>query len=379
MRPVKKEPIMMDLDNDDECMMDTEQTDTSIKSGEANPSNMQRHFCAANDDADGWDNTNIDHQCMKLLDSFREDGDSYMRDNPLRSLRYDVDNGGYDNRVFKAVTNKQRSREDGNTIRVTKKNVESRKTSKRKTRKEAVPELRRREKSPAATEKSVEARVITSRVKRRNSQHNVEARKKKNSDGQMIPDESYRFYLKSLVEKSKSSRTNPEKEIQVKCEEDTMSLSDSDIIAVGDRPFMDEEDSPFVPSKSYKVVDLEEGSVDQTNSWFKKEIMNVLKQPYNEEEFNELYNEASVCRASTRCLELRDGRDLSYTPTDKTRPSYLDMYPKLQREVEYLREKDRRHRALNLLRGFIFYLKNVARHDAFKPWRNRECMKIRCP
>ncbi|CAH2033535.1 unnamed protein product [Thlaspi arvense] len=383
MRPVKEEP--MDLDNDDEvseCMMDTEQTDSSTKSADANLSNMQRIFRAAaaasNDDLD----TKINHPYMMLLDSFREDGVSYLRDNPLRSIRYDVDNGGYDKRGFKAVQDKQRSREDGNTVRVTKKkNVEPRpraEASTKKTTREAGSVLRRRE--CPVTEKSVKEELITSLVER-NAQHNVGASEKEMSEGEVVPDENYRSHLASLVEKSKRSRTNPDKEIQVKREEDAMSMSGSDIVAVQDRPFGDEEDSPFVPSKSCKVVDLEEESDgDQPNSWFKKEIMNVLKQPYNEEEYDELYEEASVRRVLTKHVELRDGRDFS-CPTGEKKPSYLDLYPKFKKKIRMLhetkREKDRRI-ALNLLRGFIFYLTKVARHDAFKPWLNRECLNITC-
>lgn len=256
MIPVKKELIVMGLEDDDECMMDAEEINTSTESGEADHSNMQQIVSAANDnDDDDWD-AKIDHQYMKLLDSFREDGDSYLRDNPLRCIRYDVDNGGYDKREFKSFTeNKRRSREDRrNTIRVTKKNVGSKthvRASTKKSTKEADLELRRRE--SLVKEKSVEAMLITSHVKR-NSQRNVEANKEENSEGQMVLDENYRSYLTWLVENSKSSRTNPEKQIQVKWEEYTMSLSDSDIIAVEDHPFLDEEDSPFVPSKSYNVI-----------------------------------------------------------------------------------------------------------------------------
>ncbi|KAG7597833.1 hypothetical protein ISN44_As06g021480 [Arabidopsis suecica] len=390
MRAVKKEFIVMDLDDNDEnvrCgkvkeeyMMDAEQINSSTDSGKTNPSNMQQIVSAVasdDDDDDDW-GTKIDYQYIKLLDSFREDGTSNLSDNPLRSIRYEVDNGGYDKREFKA---NKRSREDRNTIRVTKKNVEPKpphvQVSTEKVTKEAGFKLRRRE--SLASEKSVEAMLITSHVKR-NSKHSVDAREKENLEDVVVLDEGYRSYLTWLVENSKSSRTNLKKKIQVKCEEDyTMSLSDSDsdIIVVGDRPFQGEEDSPFVPSKSYKVVDLDEESSDQRNSWFRKEIMNVLKQPYTVAELKELHNEASVHRVSSRHIELLDGKEFSF-PTNKKTPSYLDGYPDFKKQyLESLRENDE-HKALNLLRGFIFYLTNVVRDDAFKPWLDQECLKIRC-
>lgn len=72
--------------------------------------------------------------------------------------------------------------------------------------------------------------------------------------------------------------------------------------------------------------DLDEESSDQRNSWFRKEIMNVLKQPYTVTELKELHNEASVHRVSSRHVELRDGTEFSF-PTKKKTPSYLDGYP----------------------------------------------------
>ncbi|CAA7047820.1 unnamed protein product [Microthlaspi erraticum] len=359
-------------------MDDAQRTDTPIEPDEANPSNMQPTSCAATNANDGWDNK-IDRRYMMLLDSFREDGDSYprVRDNPLRCIRYDVDNGGYDKREFKAVTDekkKRRSREeDRNTVRVNvtkKKNVVESKhrhvqASSKKTAKEAVVSDKRRR------EKSVDGVG-------RNSQ---EARKEKHSEGEMVPDENYRAYLAWLVEKSRIRRANAEKEIQVKreVEDDTMSLSGSDIIAVGDRPFEDEEESPFVASKSYKVTDLEEESDedddDQRSSWFRKEITSILKKPYNEKELLELKKQAAERRSLIRCRELRDGREIDYETDEKGR-SYLDKYPNFKTMLkEALRDKDH-HRALNLLRGFIFYLEKMVRHDAFKPWRDRECLKI---
>ncbi|KAL0695071.1 hypothetical protein Bca4012_062251 [Brassica carinata] len=380
MRPVKKEPVVIDLDSDDEDVLCGELNECMMDTGEANPSNMQMIFsaaaAAANDGVDDLDNK-IDEQYLKLFDSLMDDGNSYLRDNPLRCIRYEVDNGGYDTREFKG---KEKSREDRNTGgRATKKNVvESRpphrvQASQKKKTREFV--LRRRE-SPAS-DKSVDA-IATSHA-RTNSQRGVEAREKEIREAEMVPDENYRAHLASLVEKWKSSRSNPEKEIQVKCEEDdAMSLSDSDSIEVDDRPFLDEEDSPFVASKSYKVVDLEEESDDdECNSWFRKEIMNVLKQPYNEKEFKELEHEASVCRWLTKSRELLDGRDFTYT-TNQKKPSYLDQYPEFKRMFEKALDKENRHRALNLLRGFIFYLTKVARHDAFKPWLDHECLKVTC-
>jgi len=72
--------------------------------------------------------------------------------------------------------------------------------------------------------------------------------------------------------------------------------------------------------------DLDEESSDQRNSWFRREIMNVLKQPYTVTELKELHKEASVHGVSSRHIELRDGTEFSF-PTNKKKPSYLDRYP----------------------------------------------------
>ncbi|XP_010462822.1 PREDICTED: uncharacterized protein LOC104743436, partial [Camelina sativa] len=363
MRPVKEEFVTIDLDDEDEdvlcgevnveCMMDAEELNTS------------------DDDGDDWD-TKIDHQYMKLLDSFREYGNTYLSDNPLRSIRYEVDNGGYDIRRFEAAVTKK----DRNTVRVvTKKNVESKphhvQASSRKTTTKEAGSRQRRENSVA--EKSVEATLISTSHVKSNSQQQQHSSGNASEKEENLEDhdENYKAYLTWLVENLKSSRTRPEKEIQVKCEEEdyamSLSDSDSDTIVVGDRPFLDGEDSPFVPSKSYKVVDLDDKRSDERSSWFRKEIMNVLKQPYTLTELTKLHNEASVHRRSTRHIELRDGTEFNFK-TKKKRPSYLDEYPDFKKEyLDSLHEADER-KALNLLRGFIFYLTNVVRDDAFKPW-----------
>lgn len=79
--------------------------------------------------------------------------------------------------------------------------------------------------------------------------------------------------------------------------------------------------------------DLDEERNDQCNSWFRKEIMNVLKQPYTETELIELHREATVHRESTRNVELENGTEFSFPMKKKERPSYLDGYPgKLPRQ-----------------------------------------------
>ncbi|XP_019098198.1 PREDICTED: uncharacterized protein LOC104773422 isoform X3 [Camelina sativa] len=376
MKPVKEEFVTIDLDDGGEdvlcgevnveCMMDAEEINTSDD----------------DDDGDDWD-TKIDHQYMYLLDSFKEDGNTYLSDNPLRSIRYEVDNGGYDNRRFKAAAV---TKEDQNTVRVvTKKNFESKphhvQASSRKTTTKEAGSRQRRENSVA--EKSVEATLITTSHVKSNSppQQHGSGNASEKEENLADHDENYKAYLTWLVENLKSSTTTTEKEIQVKCEEEDFAMSfsdsDSDTIVVGDRPFLDGEDSPFVPSKSYRVVDLDDKRSDERSSWFRKEIMNVLKQPYTLTELTELHNEASVQRRSTRHVELRDGTEFNFK-TKKKRPSYLDEYPDFKKEyLDSLHDADER-KALNLLRGFIFYLTNVVRDDAFKPWLDHECLKTRC-
>jgi hypothetical protein len=94
--------------------------------------------------------------------------------------------------------------------------------------------------------------------------------------------------------------------------------------------------------------------------------MEILRNPYDEKEFLRLYNEASVKRPLTKSRQLRDGREIEYYCDDQFALSYLEKYTDFNKT--YHRYRKDLPRALNLLRGFFFYLENIVLEGAFKPW-----------
>ncbi|KAL1212005.1 hypothetical protein V5N11_023974 [Cardamine amara subsp. amara] len=226
-----------------------------------------------------------------------------------------------------------------------------------------------------------------------------ETSRKKNKESVVVVDKDYMSYLTWLVDSLKASTTKPmanlqkdpsdldppisdtlkestraipEKDlpVRVKVEQDLESWSDdSDIIAMSDSPFLDGECTPFVASK--KVIDLDEVSKeDESSGWFRKELMDVLKKPYNERELKQLHHEASIHRKMTRSRELRKGRESDYE-TDVLGQSYREKFADFEKEYKPVDGVDK-VRALKLLRGFFFYLKNVSHEGAFKPWEKNQ-------
>lgn len=142
---------------------------------------------------------------------------------------------------------------------------------------------------------------------------------------------------------------------------------DSDIIAVSDSPFLDGEGTPFVASKSVVDLDKESKEDESSSCLFTKELMEVLEKPYDEKELLKLSNQASMQKPVTRCRELRKGREKIYE-TDKLGPSYLQRFSDFDKEYKLVDGVDKA-KALKLLRGFFFYLRNCSRDGAFEPWR----------
>ncbi|CAN8260107.1 unnamed protein product [Cochlearia groenlandica] len=241
----------------------------------------------------------------------------------------------------------------------------------------------------------------TTRVVQSNKGVVAETRKKKEVESVAVVDRDYMSYLTWLVGALKDYISEPmenlqndlsadidppspdstlreskivfEKALLVKVKSEVDLESWSDDIVVSDSPFLDVECSPFVVSKT--VIDVEKGRTEDESSscWFKKELMDVLKKPYDEQELLMLSGRASVTRPVTRCRELRKGRESSYE-TDLMGKSYLEKFSEFD-DVYKLVEGDDEAR-LELLRGFFFYLENVCQDGAFKPWEKSSI--IRC-
>ncbi|GLU20668.1 hypothetical protein SLE2022_368560 [Rubroshorea leprosula] len=128
-------------------------------------------------------------------------------------------------------------------------------------------------------------------------------------------------------------------------------------------------------STSEKAVDypywwcLEE-EIGSHHSQFREKLMEILSLPYDEREYQLLWKNISNRKPKQRRRELR-GREVSYSGAYGK--SYLDYYPAVK---EKLQNEKNRHKALNLLRGFFFWLKNLMHKGAFLPWLDSSCLKV---
>ncbi|RID75108.1 hypothetical protein BRARA_B02169 [Brassica rapa] len=169
------------------------------------------------------------------------------------------------------------------------------------------------------------------------------------SSRRTLMDKSYEYFIAFL--------RNSVTVIEVKPEKASVPLSDPDIIAVSNCPFSDGGPSPFEANKDGKVIDLEDRiePEDMFNSTFSKKLLEILRQPYDKNEFKQRLFEASQKKQLTRSRQLRDGREIEYNVDHQLGPSYFDRYPDFKRVFRRSRSAKDDHRALNLLRGFFFY------------------------
>lgn len=84
-------------------------------------------------------------------------------------------------------------------------------------------------------------------------------------------------------------------------------------------------------------LSLEKGSIinSETRPDFRKELMCILRKPFDREEYNKLQNAVKIRKAAVRHRELRNGRDKECS-TNKPGKSYVDLYPGKLKILEFL-------------------------------------------
>ncbi|XP_010537348.1 PREDICTED: uncharacterized protein LOC104812078 [Tarenaya hassleriana] len=360
-----------------------------------------------NTDADNADNAGLfedsvdddtDPQYKFFLDNLREDGFLFMveynvSDGPPSCLTYEADDENVvENRKSRAVRNGKSLHRYSGSKRSSENVREGYNLRERKGK-----ELRNLRNVPVVGKGNAQTSKGDIRQGRKNSAVKKKAKLKAKSFGscknmdvkdELVVDDCYKAHLMEMGHIKENPETKPEKLVEVKLEMDTESSCNSDIIAVADHPFSDDEYSPFVPAKKYitDVDEEDEGPVEVSNSLFRKELMDVLRKPYDEMEFVNLYRDVSIQKITIQERDLRNGRVRRET---KILSAYIDQHPDLRelflpwdgstefKDFSVLPIKDR-HRALNLLRGFFFYIKNMVRDGAFKPWLDKECLETSC-
>ncbi|GMI89575.1 hypothetical protein HRI_002626800 [Hibiscus trionum] len=146
--------------------------------------------------------------------------------------------------------------------------------------------------------------------------------------------------------------------------------SDSEILVLDDDPYHEGQRTPFVSSKCYQLLVGEDswtwdGNRTSAQSQFREKLMDLLQIPYDQNEFESLWQEVTHKRPVQGSRELRRGISKLYS-TSTVGKSYLDWYEDLKgKVVEFGCDPCK---VLHLLRGFFFWLKNTAHEGAFKPW-----------
>ncbi|KAL6287779.1 hypothetical protein ACE6H2_012169 [Prunus campanulata] len=97
---------------------------------------------------------------------------------------------------------------------------------------------------------------------------------------------------------------------------------------------------------------------DTSHTQFRKGLMKDLKRPYDEKEYKRLLK------------QLNRRRSVS----GKLRASYRKQHIVLARKLDAASSDC--PRILNLLRGFFYWLKNVAQEGSFCPWKDSSCLKV---
>lgn len=180
-------------------------------------------------------------------------------------------------------------------------------------------------------------------------------------------DESYANFLKFIKHDGETMMLMSKDGKQIRYESDDESLSDSDseIVVTNKVPDCGEgKYTPFVVSKIF--YSPRNGS----NSEFREKLMDALRKPFDEKEYGLLMQEVSERKPVERDRELR-GSVKTYS-LEICSPSYLDQFTDFANRIDSVRHN--RHKVLNLLRGFFFWLKNLTQEEAFKPWLDKQSM-----
>ncbi|KAM6567448.1 hypothetical protein CsatA_026576 [Cannabis sativa] len=126
------------------------------------------------------------------------------------------------------------------------------------------------------------------------------------------------------------------------------------------------------------VIDVDNSSLakdgirSQSQSRFRKELLDILKSPYDQQQHTELQAEVSCNRPKSKNINLR-GKTKSCPLEDSFGKSYLEIHKDFAEQMKLAKDDDLK--SLNLLRGFFHWLKNVA-DDIVAPWKDPSLLKV---
>ncbi|KAG5222655.1 Ribosome biogenesis protein [Salix suchowensis] len=187
-------------------------------------------------------------------------------------------------------------------------------------------------------------------------------------------DHSYQIFLNSLKKDGGYAAFAPQSGKGVLFGEEEQGSSDSEVIVMDKDRFFDGKDTPFVSSKAYFVED--EGWMDNgVSSKFREELLKILEKPYDEREFEDLWQRISHRSHVNRDINLRSG--CIRFKTAAIGKSYLDHHADLEAKIQSAQSNQ--PEILNLMRGFFYWLMNAshAGSRALRPWLDSSCLKVR--
>ncbi|CAI0468598.1 unnamed protein product [Linum tenue] len=167
-------------------------------------------------------------------------------------------------------------------------------------------------------------------------------------------------------------------------EVDPTSSADSDdiVIVIDPATFSHDNNTPFLPTEDPQlyVVQYDDEEDDPTvrsdHSEFRSKLMEILRQPYCDEEYDKLWAEVS------RPRQKQFDEDMPRSSRDKHSHgmSYLDQHKDFAKKIAEVQTRpdleNRRSRMMNLLRGFVYLMQNLPAVGAFKPWADKLCLEV---
>ncbi|XP_052203269.1 uncharacterized protein LOC127808726 [Diospyros lotus] len=197
-----------------------------------------------------------------------------------------------------------------------------------------------------------------------------------------VTDATYKTFLDHIREEGYSMVLEMEGCKQVRYEEDDdADLSDAEVLVGGNvSDFKKGNYNPFESSKiRYSLMGKDKQQhlgITHTGScsMYREKLMDKLSKPYDHNEYEkllELINEQKP--KSGRHRDLRGSASLKSYLMDEYNPSYLEQHSDLKKKIDAVK-RDRR-KVLNLLRGFFFWVENLAHGDAFPPWLDPSCLE----
>ncbi|KAM3305902.1 putative protein isoform X3 [Capsicum chacoense] len=183
---------------------------------------------------------------------------------------------------------------------------------------------------------------------------------KRRNEDRDFDDRLQRVDVKIVPDKEQKIQNNSKfMDVEVKIEEDSVALEEA--IAESEVEILENVSAelgrgssfnPFVPAVQHLDATIRD-------SGYRKECLNLLMRPYDEEEYTKLWKDIKM--------------QLPSSSTNERGKSLLSLHKAVNRAIK--RTNHDKDKNLNIMRGFFFWLEHLTRQDAFQPWKDAECLQ----